>query len=198
METQKRRSGIGVREIISIGLMAALVYAATMINVKIPLPVGQTMLSLGNVCCLLSGFLLGPVYGGLSAGVGSFIFDLGDPVWLPLSPYTLVFKFLMAFVCGLVSIKLCAEGPAPSNMPKNAVAGALGMLTYLVLHLAQVYFYAIWLKGLQPLAALIETGTSGVFSLINAAVAIIVSVPLYAAVKKILDSAGFRIRKYRF
>ena len=177
--------------------MAALVFAATMVKIPVFLDAGgKTMIHLGNVLCLISGFLLGPVYGGMAAGLGSFIFDLmGDPDFVLISPFTLVFKFLMAYVCGLVSRRLRAESPSPANMPKNALAGALGMITYLALHLPRSYFWDVWVLGIQPNAALASTATRAVISLINAAIAVVVSVPLYTAVKKVLDAAGFRIRK---
>ena len=59
------------------GLMAALVLVATMFfKVEIPVGTDKTMIGFANVFCILSGLLLGPVYGGLAAGIGSCIFDL--------------------------------------------------------------------------------------------------------------------------
>ena len=82
-------------------LMAALVFVSTQFNIKIPLGMGVTsMISFGNIFCILSALLLGPIYGGLAAGIGSFFFDLLDPVFITSAPFTLVFKFIMAFVCG--------------------------------------------------------------------------------------------------
>ena len=47
------------------GLMGALVFVATYFF-KIEIPVGgdRTMIGFANVFCILSGMLLGPVYGG--------------------------------------------------------------------------------------------------------------------------------------
>ena len=58
------------------GLMGALVIVGTFISIPIPVLGDRTMIGLGNVFCILSGLLLGPVYGGLAAGVGSGVFDL--------------------------------------------------------------------------------------------------------------------------
>ncbi len=74
----------------------------TYLNVPIPVLGDKTMIGLGNVFCILSGLLLGPVYGGAAAGIGSFIFDLVGG-WASSAPFTLVFKFLMAFVCGIIA-----------------------------------------------------------------------------------------------
>ncbi|NMA06377.1 MAG: ECF transporter S component, partial [Ruminococcaceae bacterium] len=60
--------------------MAALTFVFTMFfRIDIPTPLGKTMLHLGNVMCLLSGLLFGPVRGGLAGGIGSMMYDLFDP-----------------------------------------------------------------------------------------------------------------------
>ena len=70
-------------------LMAALVFVSTQFNIKIPLGMGVTsMISFGNIFCILSALLLGPIYGGLAAGIGSFFFDLLDPVFITSAPFT--------------------------------------------------------------------------------------------------------------
>lgn len=55
-------------------LMAALVYVATSI-IQIPSPVNGYV-NLGDCFVLLSGWLLGPWYGGAAAGIGSMLVDL--------------------------------------------------------------------------------------------------------------------------
>ena len=55
-------------------LFAALTCVATMIF-TIPLP-GKGYLNTGDCFVILSGCLLGPVYGGLAAGIGSALADL--------------------------------------------------------------------------------------------------------------------------
>ena len=95
------------------GLMAALVLVATMFfKVEIPVGTDKTMIGFANVFCILSGLLLGPVYGGLAAGIGSCIFDLMGG-WADSAPTTLIFKFMMAFVCGLIA--WAATGPQESS-----------------------------------------------------------------------------------
>ena len=43
-------------------LMAALVFVSTQFNIKIPLGMGVTsMISFGNIFCILSALLLGPI-----------------------------------------------------------------------------------------------------------------------------------------
>ena len=87
-----RKQQLTILQIAMTGLMAALVFVSSMIQIPIPLPVGNTRLHLGNVFCLLAGFLLGALRGGLAAGLGSFFFDLLNQQYLPSSPFTFVFK----------------------------------------------------------------------------------------------------------
>lgn len=74
------------------GLMGALVYIATMFF-KVEIPVGgdRTMIGFANVFCVLSGLILGPAYGGLAAGVGSFLFDITGG-WFSSAGVTLITK----------------------------------------------------------------------------------------------------------
>lgn len=62
------------KKIIITALFAALTCVATMI-VKIPTPT-MGYIHPGDAIVLLSGFILGPVYGGLAAGIGSAFSDL--------------------------------------------------------------------------------------------------------------------------
>ena len=58
-------------------VFAALVFVSSMLSVPIPVAIGDvTRIHLGNIFCLLSGFVLGPLAGGLAAGLGSALYDL--------------------------------------------------------------------------------------------------------------------------
>lgn len=164
------------------GLMGALVLVGTFLNIPIPLPGDRTMLSLGNVFCILSGLILGPVYGGLAAGIGSFIFDLVGG-WASSAPFTLVFKFLMAFVCGLIAY---GKGTAPQKLGRLIAAAVCGSLTYCVLYLGKSYIEAALLGNAVGAIQTILI-TKGSVSLTNAVIADVVSVPLFLAVRKALE-----------
>ncbi len=58
-----------VHDMVVVGLMAAIVYAATTIRVEIPTPMGKTMIHMATVACLISGLLFGPLRGGLAGGL---------------------------------------------------------------------------------------------------------------------------------
>ena len=70
MESKKK--AFSLYDIVMIGLMAAVVFVVTMfLSIRIPTPTGTTMIKLANAFVLLCGLLLGPVRGGLAAGIGS-------------------------------------------------------------------------------------------------------------------------------
>ena len=75
-------------------MLAALACVATLINV----PSVDGYKNLGDCIVLLSGCLLGPLYGALAAGMGSALSDiiLGYAYY---APATLVIKGVMALMC---------------------------------------------------------------------------------------------------
>lgn len=87
-------------------LFMALCCAGTLISV--PSPASQGYLNLGDCFVILSGWLLGPVYGFIAGGVGSGISDmiLGYAAY---APATFIIKGLMAltayFILKLISGK---------------------------------------------------------------------------------------------
>ena len=81
------------------GVLMALACVATMV-IQIPSPTHGYM-NLGDCVVLLSGCLLGPVYGAVAGGVGSALADLlsGYAVYVP---GTLVIKAVMAALAGIL------------------------------------------------------------------------------------------------
>lgn len=77
-------------------LFTALTCVATMV-IKVPTPVTNGYVNLGDILVLLSGWMLGPVYGFFAAGVGSALTDLLGG-YMAYVPGTLVIKGLMAVV----------------------------------------------------------------------------------------------------
>ena len=88
-----------LRRVILSGLFAALIAVLTAL---LPIPLGHGFANPGDVFVLLSGFVLGPVFGFLSAGIGSMLADLflGYAVY---APATFLIKGLMALVAALLS-----------------------------------------------------------------------------------------------
>ena len=88
-----------IRKMVLAALMAALTYVATMV-VQIPSPM-QGYVNLGDCCVLLSGWILGPWWGGAAAGIGSMLTDLLNG-YAHYAPGTLVIKALDAMAAALI------------------------------------------------------------------------------------------------
>ena len=94
-----------VLRLVYCALFAALACVATMI-IKVPSFYGYA--NIGDTIVLMSAWLLGGIYGGLAAGVGSALADLisGYGYYVP---GTFVIKFLMAFAAYLIYKKPSAK-----------------------------------------------------------------------------------------
>lgn len=175
--SQKRKT---LYRIITVGLMAALVYVGNYLQIKIPNGVLITRIHLGNSMCLLAGLLFGGVSGGLSSGIGAALYDLFDPAYITSAPFTFINKFAMGFTAGLLN-------RANINVVfKTTFSAVAGQIVYIVLYLAKTYFKMILVMNSTAEAAWAVVGTNAVTSLVNGGLAVAISVPLYFALKKAL------------
>ena len=83
------------QKIIVSSMLAALTCVATMI-IKIPSPL-HGYLNLGDGIVLLAGWMLSPMYGFLSAGLGSALADILSG-YIAYAPATFMIKGLMAVI----------------------------------------------------------------------------------------------------
>lgn len=182
----------GVRSMVQVGVLAALVCAASWLRFDIPSPVGNTAIHMGNVMCILSGLLLGPVPGGLAAGIGSGLFDLLNPKYITSAPFTLVFKFFIGFFAGRLAFSAGRQG---EDVKRNAIGGAVGSLVYIVLYLTRTYLTARYVTQMPvgPAFALLLPKVG--YSLINAAIAVVAATVLAPVIRTALDRAGIALNR---
>lgn len=171
--------------IAAVAVFAALVFVASIISVPVPAAFGMTRIHLGNIFCLLSGFILGPMSGGLAAGIGSGLYDIVIYGELASAPFTLAFKFLLACVCGLVAYHGRHRG---EDHKLNVAAAVAGSVTYMALYLGKSFVEGL-LLGSEMGTVLTTLLTKFVTSGINAVIAVAVSVPLCAAVRMALKKS---------
>lgn len=165
---------ITIREVTLIGIMAAVVYVSSaFLQIPIPTLAGSTRLHMGNVMCLLSGMLLGALPGGLAAGIGSMFFDLTNPAYITSAPFTFVFKFTMAWLCGYII------GKTGRKRKTGFMAGALsGAAAYVLLYLLKSFLEGRYVLGLPPEGVMLILAQKGAASGVNALIAVCVSVPM--------------------
>lgn len=86
------------KKLVLSALFAALACLLTMI-IQIPAPTGYV--NLGDCAVLLAGWVLGPLWGGAAAGVGSMLADVLNG-WGAYAPATFLIKFVMAVLAAYV------------------------------------------------------------------------------------------------
>lgn len=155
-----------VRKLVFSALLAALVTAATMV-VKIPSPTNGYV-NLGDCFVLLSGWLLGPWYGGAAAGIGAMLSDLLSG-YAYYAPATLLIKGLDAVLAALLYRALPNRRFA---LPLSGIAGELLMT-------AGYFGYSALLLGKGLAAALSIPG-----NLIQGGIGIVVAALLMQVAKR--------------
>lgn len=187
----KHSTKISTKQIVLVGLLAALTCAGSALRIKVPADlVGTSAFHLGNILCALSGILLGPWLGGLAAGLGSAIYDMFDPIYIQECWLTFLMKGAYGVVTGLV-IHL---GKHKWGYGKAIVATVAGALTYAILYLAKTFFYSgMLLAGLSADAALVSVISKLPATAFNAAVAIIAAPFLAVVLRKALAKSHLSV-----
>lgn len=167
-----------IRKLVLTALFMALCCVATMV-VQIPSPM-QGYVNLGDCIVLLSGWILGPWWGMLAAGVGSALADILLS-YAHYAPGTLVIKGLMAMTCALMA----AHGGSLRRLFSGVVAEVIMVAGY--------FGYACLLLGKGLAAAASIPG-----NLFQGAVGVTAAILLYALLKKsgsfkLLQKAGLSI-----
>lgn len=172
-----------IYKLAGIGILSAMVFVANNFNIQF----GEVArIHFGNTFCVLSGLLLGPVSGGLCAGIGGFFYDL-TTIYAPEAPITFVIKFVLGFVTGAIAFSGKSQG---RNKTKNIVGAVVGSLSYVVVYLIKNFikeFYLIKNPMDTVMAKLyIKAGTS----LVNGMIAVVFALILLPIFLKAMDSAG--------
>lgn len=178
----ERSANKKIMKIVTVGLMAALVFVGNYLSFPIPNGILVTRIHLGNSMCLLAGLLFCGSTGGLASGIGAAVYDLMNPAYVLSAPYTFISKFAMGFIAGKLN-RRNKEGKIP--LSTTIIAAVFGQLTYIVLYLIKSFFTVLIIGGTIE-AAWAAVGTNAITSFTNAALAIIISVPLYIALRSAL------------
>ncbi len=167
------------RMLAAVGMFAALTLLATSV-LRIPTPVFG-YIHIGDGFVLLAGFLLGPVYGGLAAGIGSALSDFlaGYVIWAPGS---FVIKFLTAAAAAVVYSHLRRAG----RMHRNGGVFLLAAVTGELIMTAGYFLYNILIVSISAgtaeagLAAAAAVSLAEIpFNLIQGGAGILLAAVLY-------------------
>ena len=150
------------RKLITAAVFAALILVTTLIKIPVP-SMTEGYVNLGDCFVLLAGLLLGPLWGGLAAAVGSALSDLilGYPIY---APATFLIKWLMAltafYLCRLLSK---TKIPLTLNSVISAVAGEAVMI-------GGYFLYELPLYGAAAVASIFGNTVQAVFGAVAAVI----------------------------
>ncbi|MDY3332669.1 MAG: ECF transporter S component [Gallibacter sp.] len=145
-----RNDKMNLNRLVLAAIMMALVIVSTMI-VRIPVIATQGYIHLGDCMVFFSVYVLGKKYGAVVAGVGSAMADLfaGYAVYIPI---TLVVKFLMALVLGIILERLYRAKASTGNQIMEYVALALsGSIMVLGYYIAESIMYGSFVSTLAAI-----------------------------------------------
>ncbi|MEG1774334.1 MAG: ECF transporter S component, partial [Oscillospiraceae bacterium] len=173
-----------------VGLMSAVAFISNYLS----LPLGDvSRVHFGNVFCVLSGILLGPLPGGLCAGIGAFFYDLTNPLYADEALITFCLKFVIGFLAGAIAH---SGGHRGDSFSRNLTGALTGSAAYVALYLAKSFIKDFYLMR-NPIETvltklLIKAGSS----LTNAAIAVAVAMLLAPIFIKAMRQAGIYDRLY--
>ena len=180
----EHKQTISTKRIAMTALMAALTIVGSAIRITIPVDIaGTTSFHLGNIMCALSGILLGPWLGGLAAGLGSFLYDMTNPMYVSEAWITFLMKGAYGLFPGLVMLLWKNNW----GYIKAGIASASGAVVYAVLYLLKNYYKCVWIKFMTHEAAMVTVATKVPATIFNAVVAIIFAPILAVAIRKALE-----------
>lgn len=186
---KQTKSHVFLVRLCACAMMAAIVFVGNYLRIKFPVPLGGvSAITLANILCALSGILLGPWWGFLSAGMGSAIYDLMDPSYVAEAPITFCTKGMYGLVAGLVLYYVFKS--AKEKYGAQAAATGCAALTYLVAYSVKNFFYNGTLNNLSTAAlrwALVVSKLPA--TLVNGVLATIFAPILGVALMKALKSA---------
>ncbi len=181
------------KKLIFTALFTALTCVATM-AIKLPTPT-MGYIHPGDALVLLSGLILGPVYGGFAAGVGSMLADVFGG-YLAYAPATFVIKALTAVIAACLAksfTKIFAgEGTKIFTVPSVIFAGTLGesfmVIGYFVFEIIMVTVTSGDGFSATSLVAGIVSSAAGIpFNIVQGIFGVIVATILYPILVKIFN-----------
>ena len=155
-----------IRKLVLAALMAALCTIMTMV-IQVPSPM-QGYVNLGDCAVLMSAWVLGPLYGGAAAGIGSALADLLSG-YAHYVPGTFAIKLVMAVAAALIFRAAAQKSQSPSAVLLGQVTG--GVAAEIIMVLGYFAYASLWLgKGLAAAASIPGNIVQGVFGLVAATV----------------------------
>lgn len=160
-----------IKKMTTTALFMALTCIATMI-IKLPTPGTGGYVHLGDAFVILSGILLGPLYGAIAGGIGSALADLlgGYFIYVPI---TFIVKAAIAAGVGLIYHKFA------KNLHKPVIKCILCGIYATILVAGGYLFFESFMYGSAALASVPANIGQGISGLIISCILLPVLTKLY-------------------
>ncbi len=169
------------KKIIFTALFAALTCVGTMI-IKIPTPTNG-YIHPGDGFVLLSGLILGPIWGAFAAGLGSALSDFIGGYFIYV-PATFIIKALTAFV-GYHIFKLLQKVFTSGNVvPQLAMVGVVGEAVMVLGYFLFEIFTLSVLNDSSVAAATVAAAASIIPNIVQGVFGVIIATILYPILNK--------------
>ena len=156
------------KDMVLAGMGIALVFVATLINIKLPIGQGG-LIHLGNVPLFLFAILFGKKTGAIAGAFGMGLFDLMGG-WTPWAPATFIIVGLMGYTVGVIAEK---KDDLTGYTLAIILACAIKVAGYYV---AEALIYGNWVQPVLSVPG----------NLMQIAVAAVIVLPLAKNLKKAL------------
>ena len=171
-------------------MMTAIVFVGNFLRITMPVPIGGvTAFTLANILCALSGILLGPWYGFLAAGLGSFFYDFTNPSYADEAFITLYTKGMYGLIAGIVLYYILKS--AKEKYGAQLIATVCAALGYMVQYSIKVYFWNGMVKSgfTEPIQCWAGVVSRLPATITNGVIAMIFAPILGVALMKAMKSA---------
>lgn len=158
-------------ELIVTAMLIALVFVATLFNIKLPIASNGGLVHLGTTMLFTAAFLFGPKKGAIAGAFGMAIFDLVSG-WTLWAPFTFIARGLQGYVVGKISWSNGRNGSSNAMNILATIASVPFMLA--VYYVCEAILYKNWIA---PVASIPGNITQNV-------VGILIAIPLAAVLKR--------------
>lgn len=158
------------KDIVIAGLSIALVFAATFINIHLPIGQGG-LIHLGNVPLFLVAIIFGKKIGALAGAFGMGLFDLMGG-WSPWAPATFIIVGCMGYVVGAIAEN---KDNITGYVIAIVVACAIKVAGYYV---AEALIYGNWVQPVMSIPG----------NLVQIGVAALIVLPTVGVLKKAMKN----------
>ncbi len=140
--------------IVLTGLLAAIIFILTFINIKLPISINGGLIHLGGVGLIVASYILMPKNAGLAAGIGMGLFDIlgGYTIWAP-------FTFVIRFIQGYITSKLLTKKGGKNEIIALILSSIIAIVGY---YIAEVILYGNFIAPLTSIPGEVILSVAGI------------------------------------